>query len=92
MHEKGKENKHPLQNQMTHPNVSGFEALKAGMCTNYEGTRGPRVKYKWAPPKSGSIRVRCVAWHKKVQGKKVIKRKMKKSWQKRRCKLWKKKS
>ena len=77
---------------MTRPNMLGSETLKEGMCTNYEGTRGPQVKHKWALPKSGSIRVRCVAWHKKVQRKKVIMRKMKKLWQKRRCKLWKKKS
>ena len=65
---------------MTHPNVLGSKALKVELCTNYEGARGPRVKYKRAPPKSGSIRVWRVAWHKKVQGKKAIKRKMKKSW------------
>ena len=63
---------------MTHPSVSGFEALMAGVCINYESAQGPRVKYKRAPPKSGSIRVWHVAWHKKVQGKKVIKRRMKK--------------
>ena len=38
---------------MTHPNVSGFEALMAGLYINYEGAWGPRVKYKRAPPKSG---------------------------------------
>ena len=38
--QKRKENKHLPQNQMTHPNVSGFEALKAELCTNYEGARG----------------------------------------------------
>ena len=65
---------------MTHPHVSGFEALMAGLYTNYEGAWGPRVKYKRAPPKSGSMRVWHVAWHKKVQRKKVIKRRMKKSW------------
>jgi len=57
---------------MTHPNVSGSETLMARLCTNYEGARGPRVKYEWAPPKSGSTRVWRVAWNKKVQGKKVI--------------------
>ena len=57
---KRKEKKHPSQNQMMHLNVSGSEALIAKLCTNYEGARGPRVKYKWALPKSGSIRV-CVA-------------------------------
>ena len=77
---------------MTHPNVSGFEALMAELCTNYEGARGPRAKYKRAPLKSGSTRVWRVTWHKKVQGKRVMRKKMKKSWQKRRCKLWQKKS
>ena len=77
---------------MTHPNMSGSKALMAGLCTNYEGARGPRVKYKRAPPKRGNAGVWRVAWYKKVRGKKVIKRKMKKSRQKRRCKLWQKKS
>ena len=31
----------------------------ARLYTNYEGMRGPRVKYKQASNKSGSIRVRC---------------------------------
>ena len=64
---------------MTHPNVSGSEALMAELCTNYEGEWGPQVKYKLASPKSGNTRVWHVAWHKKVQRKKVIKRRMKKS-------------
>ena len=75
---------------MTHPNMSGSEALMAELCTNYEGARGPRAKYKRVPLKSGSIRVWRVAWQKKVQGKKVMKKKMKKSWQKKRCYLWQK--
>ena len=54
---KRKEKKHPLQNQMTHPNVSRSEALMVGLDTNYKGVRGPRVKYKRAPPKSGNMRV-----------------------------------
>ena len=83
---KRKEKKHSPQNQMTHPNVSGFEALMAELCTNYEGARGLRAKYKRAPLKSGSTRVWRVTWHKKVQGKRVMKKKMKKSWQK---KSWK---
>ena len=56
-----KTKKHPLQNQMTHPNVSGSEALMAGLCTNYEGVWGQQVKYKQAPPKRGSARVWSVA-------------------------------
>ena len=63
---------------MTHRNVLGSEALIAGLCTNYEGAWGPPVGYKWAPPKSGSTRVWCVAWPKRARRKKVTKRKMKK--------------
>ena len=62
---------------MTHPNVSGSEALMAELCTNYEGARGLQAKYKRSPLKSGSIRVWCVVWHRKVQGKRVMKKKMK---------------
>ena len=62
---------------MTHPNVSGSEALMAELCTNYEGARGLQAKYKRSPLKSGSIRVWCVVWHWKVQGKRVMKKKMK---------------
>ena len=64
--QKRKENKHLPQNQMTHPNVSGSEALMAELCTNYEGAWGLQGKYKWASTKSGSTRVWRVAWHKKV--------------------------
>ena len=64
----------------------------AKLCTNYEGEWGPQAKYKRAPLKTGSIRVWHILWHKKVQGKRVMEKKMKKSWQKRRCKLWQKKS
>ena len=77
---------------MTHPNVLRSEALMAKLCTNYEGAWGPQAKYKRAPLKSGSTRVWHVAWYKKVQRKKVMKKKMKKLWQKKRCKLWQKKS
>ena len=63
---KKKKKKHPLQNQMRHPNVSGSEALMAGLCTNYEGVRGQRVKYKQALSKRGSARVWSVTWHKIV--------------------------
>lgn len=66
-----------LQNQMTYCNVSGFETLIAGLCTNYESAQGPLVRYKWALSKSGSTRVGCVAWPKAVQKKRVMKRKMK---------------
>ena len=62
---------------MTHPNVSGSEALMAELCTNYEGAQGPRAKYKRASLKIGSTRVWRVVWHKKVQGKRVMKKKMK---------------
>ena len=49
----------------------------AELCTNYEGARGLQAKYKRSPLKSGSIRVWCVMWHRKVQGKRVMKKKMK---------------
>ena len=61
---------------MTHRNVSGFEALMARLFTNYEGAQGPHVICKRAPNKSGSTKVWCTAWLKKVREKKVIKRKI----------------
>ena len=40
------------------------------------------MKYKQAPPKSGSTGVFRVAWLKKIQRKRVMKKKMRKLWQK----------
>ena len=80
---------------MTHYNVLEFEALMAGLYTNYEGVRDLRVTGKRALEKSGSIKAWCDAWHKKVQRKELVRkkrknlrrRKMHRSWQK---KNWKK--
>ena len=63
---------------MIHHNVSGFEALMAGLSTNYEGARGLPVICKWALDKSGSTKAWYAAWLKKVRRKKLIKRKRRK--------------
>ena len=63
---KRREEKLLSQNQMTHPNASRFEALIAGSCTSYEGTRGPQVRCEWAPPKNVNMGVWRVAKLKKV--------------------------
>jgi len=47
----------------------------ARLSTNYESAQGLNVICKWAPGKSGSKKVWCVAWLKKVQRKKVMQRK-----------------
>ena len=73
---------------MTHHNVLGSEALMAGFSTNYEGVHGPHMLCKRAPDKSGSTKVWCAAWLKKVRGKKVMKRKRRKLRQKRMYRLW----
>ena len=65
---------------MTHHNVSGSEALMAGLCTNCEGAWGPLMKCEQVLDKSGFTRVRCVAWLKKIWRKRIMKRKMKESW------------
>ena len=73
---------------MTNRNVSGFEALIARLFTNYEGAQGPHVICKRAPNKSGSTKVWCTAWLKKVRRKKLIKRKRRELRQKRMYRLW----
>ena len=77
---------------MTHHNVSGFEALMAGLYTNYEGAWGPHVVCKWALNRNCSTKVCYAAWLKKAWRKKVMKRKTRKLWQKRMPKLWQKKN
>ena len=77
---------------MAHHNVSESGALMEGLYTNYEGAQGPRVKYKWALDNSGSTKAYCVAWLKKTQKKEVMKRKRRRSWQKRMSRLGQKKS
>ena len=54
----------------------------AGLSPNYEGVRGPHVICRRAPDKSGSTKVWCAVWHKKVRRKKVMNRKRKKLRQK----------
>ena len=49
----------------------------------FEGVRGSHAICKGALGKNRSIKVWCAAWLKKVQKKKVIRRKMRKSQQKR---------
>ena len=61
-----------------------------GLCTNYEGARGPQVRYKRAPPKNGSIGVWHVVSLKKVWEKR--KKMMGKLWQKKMHRLWQKKN
>ena len=64
---------------MTHHDVSGSEALMAGLYTNYEDAWGLRVICKRALDKNGSTQVWCATWLKKAWGKKLTKRKTRKS-------------
>ena len=61
-----------------------------GLCTSYEGTWGPQVRCKQAPPKNGSIGVWRVVSLKKIWEKE--KKRMRKLWQKKMHRLWHKKN
>ena len=72
------------------PQCIRVRGLDVGLCINYEGAWGPRVRCKWVPPKKGNTRVWRVALLKEVSEKK--KRRMRQLRQKRTSRLWQRKN